>query len=93
MKTEGEKREYARGYNAAVKRKWPDHAIPELPQEQYQRVLNAAINIRDQADCFQATIDSEDEWAVILCRLVDDFDKQIELLNDWIQRRCEEATA
>jgi hypothetical protein len=78
---------YSRGYQRGLRKAWGDHLPPLPPQEEIQRLANAAKKIRDQADMFCATIDPEDEWVAILGPMIDAFDEAMCEFSDWIGKQ------
>lgn len=82
-----ERRAYSRGYNSGRRGLWGAHLPPLPPQEELQRLMNAAQAIRNKADYFCSTIDPEDEWVGTLGPMIDGFDEAMQEFTDWINKQ------
>lgn len=75
---------YSRGYNTGAK--WPDHKPPRPPDEHIAKLMEAATNLRNRADCYLATIDEDDELQSKLGDGIDAVDEVLADIGAWLKR-------
>lgn len=83
MNTE-ERLAYARGYNAAVAGRWPQHKMPVPPDKVLAEYMRSAKELRDAVDSALATFSPDDELQTELGPSVDAFDAAFTMLRDWL---------
>jgi hypothetical protein len=87
VRTDDEKRAYAKGYNAAQRHAWPEHRPPVPPEPVLAALVKALSGLRDVADDLCATLDEEDPVAARLAPLVDVADEAMAGLTAWLTAR------
>lgn len=83
MRTEDEKRAYAKGYNAGRRNDWPAHRPPVPPEPVLAALVKALSDLRDGVDGACATLDESDELTAQLSPLVDAANDALVGLTEW----------
>lgn len=74
---------YAKGYQAGMKRSWPQHRAPLPPDKIREDIMKAANDLRDAADDICARLDESDDFVKELSPKIDALDKANRALVDW----------
>lgn len=93
MKSSYERLAYARGYNAGVRGRWPEHRPPAPPHPLVRNVLAAAQGLRDEIDSLFATLCEDDEFNVRIDPHIAAFDESMVAIDRWLREGSVLSTA
>ena len=82
--------DYARGYYAGIRGRWPEHKPPFPPTPVLEEIFRKAVALRDEADTIQATFSPDDETGMRCAALVDEFDEAMEAVTKWLKEEPDE---
>lgn len=83
--TDSERRAYSRGYHAGSVGKWPAHRPPTPPVEAVAAIMTAAAKLRSAIDGELAKFDKDDPIELALAPRIDDLDRAMELVAEWLK--------
>lgn len=83
--SDAERRAYARGFRAKSVKDWPAHKPPMPPPSMVRDIMQAANDLRDEADCLCATFTPDDEVVLRLGPKIDAVDWAMKAVSEWLQ--------
>lgn len=78
--------DYAKGWYAGIRGRWPEHKPPIPPEKVLAQLMNSATNMRNEADTLCAVFDENDKSLDKLRNAIDNFDAAMTALTRWLKQ-------
>lgn len=78
---------YARGYNAGLRSRWPQHYPPHPPVEVVSNLMRSLKALRDVIDGELAKLDAGDPLEVVIAPLIENADASLAAVGDWLSKQ------
>jgi hypothetical protein len=78
---------YHRGYQAGLKRNWPDYRPPLPPDPLLREFVEAGVILADRVHGLISLLDEHDEWTRLVSPGIARFDTAMSQLSEWLLQK------